>query len=914
MLCYILTDFKMESYRDVDVHSTETDSSDASSETDAEHNSSENSEDGDGYVVSSADQSSDDEDVAHNDDDEDAFEATTGDKFLRVDSMTVEEIRALEFVNVAEAYEFYYQYGKCKGFAIRKRDVRRRGPKGSEIIVMNEFVCNKHGSRNKKHLIRVDRKREHRRLTRTQCGARLRVLYKKNKDKYVVSLFEETHNHELTPAKYVHLHPVYRNLSESDRAQVDGLQSHGIRTCHIMGYMVAQKGGYTGVGFTKKDLYNYFDKKMRSAVKDGDVSAALNYLNVKSSTDPMLYAEYSVDGNGRMKTLFWADGTSRSDYFCFGDVVAFDTTYGKNKYNYPLVIFSGCNHHLQSVIFASALVSDETTETYKWLLNTFLECMNNQYPTGVVTDGDGAMREAIKQIFPDSTHRLCAWHLNKNAGENVKNVGFLRGFQKAMYSNFTVEEFEEFWSELLKETELESHPWVVKTYENRSLWATAYLREKFFGRIRTTSQCEAINAIIKNYVRKKGCIYEFMHNFEQALVGYRNNELVADFNSKFTDPVLSSHLHLLESHAAKTYTAAVFKEVKEQIMKVAALIVKERFTMGDTLIFILKKYCQTGFERQVAYDISTQSFQCSCRLFESRGLPCSHMFYVLKEESIDHIPASLILNRWTKDAKVGFLNMNSTGDLDSKMMEQARFGAYCSAFTTFCKEASKRNGVFGDVMGEIMKLHHKYCEAEDPIVPTEKTYVGDPMNVKSKGAPKKKKNAPKTTRHCGYCQSTIHDARNCPERLDSTDEEDFAVDSVSGNDSLSKIQKRCKKKARGDYGSRAKKKCSQTPQSETGQSGNVAKTRSSRQKKCSQKPQSETFQSVNVTTTRRPDIRTRQVSQMFRGQPMTPVGEPVIHPMPIVQPMYPMYGMPTGENSNHCFGVLQQVMKFGGQN
>ncbi|PNX62111.1 hypothetical protein L195_g052803, partial [Trifolium pratense] len=54
--------FKMESYRDVDVHSTETDSSDASSETDAEHNSSENSEDGDGYVVSSADQSSDDED------------------------------------------------------------------------------------------------------------------------------------------------------------------------------------------------------------------------------------------------------------------------------------------------------------------------------------------------------------------------------------------------------------------------------------------------------------------------------------------------------------------------------------------------------------------------------------------------------------------------------------------------------------------------------------------------------------------------------------------------------------------------------------------------------------------------------------------------------------------------------------
>jgi hypothetical protein len=50
----------------------------------------------------------------------------------------------------------------------------------------------------------------------------------------------------------VHLHPVYRKISEADKAQIDGLQSHGIRTCHIMGYMVAQKGGYSGVGFTKK--------------------------------------------------------------------------------------------------------------------------------------------------------------------------------------------------------------------------------------------------------------------------------------------------------------------------------------------------------------------------------------------------------------------------------------------------------------------------------------------------------------------------------------------------------------------------------------------------------------------------------------------------------------------------------------
>ncbi|KAK2421644.1 protein FAR1-RELATED SEQUENCE [Trifolium repens] len=217
--------------------------------------------------------------------------------------------------------------------------------------------------------------REHKRLTRTGCASRLCVQYKPKKDRYVVSIFEEGHN-ELTPSKYVHLHPIYRQISEADRAQIDGLQSHGVRTCHIMGYMVAQKSGYA------------------------DVAAALNHLKVKSSTDAMLYAEYADNvSDGRMKSLFWADGGSRSDYFCFGDVVAFDTTYKKNKYDHPLVIFSGCNYHSQTVIFCAALVSDETTETYKWVLRSFLECMKGKHPKAVMTDGDRAMREAINMFF-----------------------------------------------------------------------------------------------------------------------------------------------------------------------------------------------------------------------------------------------------------------------------------------------------------------------------------------------------------------------------------------------------------------------------------------------------------------------------------------------------------------------------------
>ena len=113
----------------------------------------------------------------------------------------------------------------------------------------------------------------------------------------------------------------------------------------------------------------------------------------------------------RLKILFYSDECSMVDYECFGEVFAFDTTYEKNKCNKPLVIFPGANHYTQTTIFSCALVSKGKIKTYKWLLETFLEAMGNKHLKAVVTNGDGAMRETIKQVFPNTTHKLCAWHL-----------------------------------------------------------------------------------------------------------------------------------------------------------------------------------------------------------------------------------------------------------------------------------------------------------------------------------------------------------------------------------------------------------------------------------------------------------------------------------------------------------------------
>ncbi|XP_020963751.1 protein FAR1-RELATED SEQUENCE 5-like [Arachis ipaensis] len=163
-----------------------------------------------------------------------------------------------------------------------------------------------------------------------------------------------------------------------------------------MGYIVFQKGGYDKVGFTNKDLHNHISKTRRDKVKDGDAFATLAYLLSKADSDPLFLGKFTLK-DGRLDNLVWADGASVVDYECFGDVLAFDTTYKKNVYNKSLVIFSGTNHHGQTTIFGCALLLDERSKTFKWALKEFLEIIDEE---DIVFSDHTAHRDVFKSLMP----------------------------------------------------------------------------------------------------------------------------------------------------------------------------------------------------------------------------------------------------------------------------------------------------------------------------------------------------------------------------------------------------------------------------------------------------------------------------------------------------------------------------------
>ncbi|RYR76598.1 hypothetical protein Ahy_A01g001188 [Arachis hypogaea] len=534
------------------------------------------------------------EDDADDDDDVDSLDSTSKSEEVcgvkRIADLMVEDIWNLEFRTEDEACQFYTAYSCWHGFVMRKDDVVRDN---QGRIISRQLVCNKEGWRNMRYLDMDDRSREARSLMRTKCPARLRVKLDYGCGRWKVSCFVESHNHDLTPPQFVHLVPANRRLTVTDRVQVENLHNFGVKSCHIMGYIAFQKGGYRHAGFTRKDLYNHIDR-YRRAKRD----------------------------------------------------------------------------------------------------------------------------------------------------------------------------FDRRWAAILDKHNLVGSTWMETTYETREMWSHCFLRDKFFGYIRTTSQCESINSLIRFYVNRKNTLIDFMHNLDRALKEYRNNELIADFKSQCSEPVMITSLEVYERSASCYFTRNIFKEIRNEIQRAGALNITVLSTTLDKVEFSVTALGDPAKDRRVEVDRGKNLFSCSCKLFELRGIPCSHIFCAMKFENILEFPDSLIYKRWTKNAKNKFISTEMPVNDDIERVLKFRVGALASNCNKLCDIACKDLADFDEVQSElvnlVIRLQSRKQGKSTPNVNVEG--INDPFVVKSKGAPSKRSSWRKK-RACSNCHKYGHYYKRCPDLM-----------------------------------------------------------------------------------------------------------------------------------------------------
>ncbi|XP_010246752.1 PREDICTED: protein FAR1-RELATED SEQUENCE 5-like [Nelumbo nucifera] len=606
--------------------------------------------------------------------------------------LTDAEIWKMQFDTVDDAAKFYYDYAREIGFSVRKshKEVYK------ECQVSQKLVCSAEGER---HSIE-NRRRAPKRLTRFNCNASFQVKLDRITGKYVVTCFVRDHSHDLLPSPssmYLRLHG---RVVNGDKAQVAALRNAG-------------------------DLHNHIDAVRRYPISTVDTDSVLLYLESKALEDRGYFYSHTVNKHGHLQNLLWMDSKSRFDYSCFGDVLIFDSTYKTNVYGKPLLIFLVMNNHHQTIIFAAALLADETEDSYMWMLDTFLRAMGGRKPISVVTDCDEEMQKAIKNLLPEARHRLCTWHISQNVTSHWAAI--IGDFNNCMHMVGTPEQFEEAWNKMIKTYNLGDQQFFNDLYRKREQWAEAYLRGYFFAGVRTTQRCEIQNGFVKCYLTSRNNLTEFFRNFEIAIMNNRQREVQADFQSKMKKPIIGEQLKLYKEQMGSVYTKASFEKFCMIANEETNFVVDRTEHINDhqRIHFVCKWYNPESRWR-VFFDSSSIEAKCSCLKFEELGFPCAHMIVVFKVEHLRLIPESCIMKRWTLNAKASIHHKdNHASTLASKVSSTGRFFELLNTAYTVCSLGAKSHNTFREGIAGLNSLK-VFLEGVDVDRGTRCQILGEP--------------------------------------------------------------------------------------------------------------------------------------------------------------------------------------------
>ena len=108
--------------------------------------------------------------------------------------------------------------------------------------------------------------------------------------------------------------------------------------------------------------------------------------------------------------------------------------------------------------------------------------------------------------------------------------------------------------------------------------------------------------------------------------------------------------------------------------------------------------------------------QCICRLFEFRGILCSHIITVLALMGIKDVPSRYILQRWRKDFKRKHTFIKcSYGDMLNTPVVQ-RYDDLCKRSREVAEKGAESDTLRDLVMDGLDELERKieaYCASQD---------------------------------------------------------------------------------------------------------------------------------------------------------------------------------------------------------
>ncbi|KAL5796150.1 hypothetical protein ACOSQ2_000970 [Xanthoceras sorbifolium] len=615
--------------------------------------------------------------------------------FSKEDDNTVGILKiGAEFESDEHAYRFYNRYARLLGFSVRKDWVNRSKIHGQ--VVSRKFTCSREGYRRKdKRDINV---KKHRKETRTGCLAHM-IITRQPDGKYRVTHFEAFHNHDNINPSYAQLLKLQKELCIAQAVDADSPINLGTQSNSESELMNGRFEVRDTLDYLAMDHDNHLRSERVRDMKEGEAGRLLRHFHRQHFENPSFFYAIQLDVDDKVSNIFWADDNMAVDYDHFGDVVCLDTTYRTNKEFLPFVQLLGANHHNQVVVFAAAFLFDDTSESLKWLLHTFLEAMSGKRPKVILTDQDAAVVEAINSVLPEIDHYTCLWQMYQNAFKHlslvVKDIeSFSSDFRSCIYNQKDEEGFIQAWEALLDNYGLQQNDWLRWMFREKEKWGVVYGRNTFLLDVKCSHLVESLSNKLKPYLSSDQEMLHFFKHFERVVDEQRYKEAKANDEMGRCMPRLMANVILLK-HASEVYTMKAFEVFQREYEKCLNVVVNQCGQNGLLSEYKVKTFGQSR-EYRVTFNSADDTVVCDCRKFEYVGFLCSHALKVLDHRNIKVVPSRYILKRWTKVARIGSVRESSDfiQHENSKLVAARRYKDLCRSILNISARAADSEEAF----------------------------------------------------------------------------------------------------------------------------------------------------------------------------------------------------------------------------
>ncbi|XP_060187697.1 PKS-NRPS hybrid synthetase cheA-like [Lycium barbarum] len=208
--------------------------------------------------------------------------------------------------------------------------------------------------------------------------------------------------------------------------------------------------------------------------------------------NPGTVANIKWTADNKFKYAFFAYGASIEGWKHCRPVVMVDATFLKSKYRGVLMIAVAKDGNNSIFPLAFGIADSENNESYRWFFRHVKKVFGTRKDLLILSDRHSSIATAIKELYPNTQHGICIYHMEKNLQKYFPSEAILSLFYNAA-TTYKQAEFRTYMSQI-QQIDPKAAEYIEEEPPER--WARSFHTNRRYNML-TTNNVETMNYVLR---------------------------------------------------------------------------------------------------------------------------------------------------------------------------------------------------------------------------------------------------------------------------------------------------------------------------------------------------------------------------------------------------------------------------------